>query len=162
MAVSLLITCTQGGEESCVKESFLWNQPCRRVSRCPPGGNGRAKRSLALRFPALAGEHRRKLERRGRILNWAPSWVTCFPSFWHDWQCSYLENPRDGGAWWAAVCGVAQSRTQLKWLSSSSMIDKSWWKESDWDFFFFFCSLRPGTAQILWELKIGEWHMYFR
>ena len=29
-------------------------------------------------------------------------------------QCSYLENPRDGGAWWAAVSGVAQSRTQLK------------------------------------------------
>ena len=35
-------------------------------------------------------------------------------------QCSCLENPRDGGAWWAAVCGVAQSRTRLKWLSSSS------------------------------------------
>ena len=29
-------------------------------------------------------------------------------------QCSCLENPRDGGAWWAAVYGVAQSRTQLK------------------------------------------------
>ena len=36
-------------------------------------------------------------------------------------QCSCLENPRDGGAWWAAVCGVAQSRTRLKWLGSSSM-----------------------------------------
>ena len=35
-------------------------------------------------------------------------------------QCSCLENPRDRGAWWAAVYGVAQSRTQLKWLSSSS------------------------------------------
>ena len=35
-------------------------------------------------------------------------------------QCSCLENPRDGGAWWAAVYGVAQSQTQLKWLSSSS------------------------------------------
>ena len=35
-------------------------------------------------------------------------------------QCSCLENPRDGGAWWAAVCGVAQSRTRLKRLSSSS------------------------------------------
>ena len=32
-------------------------------------------------------------------------------------QCSCLENPRDGGAWWAAVYGVAQSRTRLKWLS---------------------------------------------
>ena len=35
-------------------------------------------------------------------------------------QCSCLENPRDGGAWWAAVYGVTQSRTRLKWLSSSS------------------------------------------
>ena len=35
-------------------------------------------------------------------------------------QRSCLETPRDGGAWWAAVSGVAQSRTQLKWLSSSS------------------------------------------
>ena len=36
-------------------------------------------------------------------------------------QYSCLENPMDGGAWWAAVYGVAQSRTQLKWLSSSSL-----------------------------------------
>ena len=35
-------------------------------------------------------------------------------------QCSCLENPRDGGAWWAAVYGVAQSRTWLTRLSSSS------------------------------------------
>ena len=35
-------------------------------------------------------------------------------------HCSCLENPRDGGAWWAAISGVAQSRTWLKWLSSSS------------------------------------------
>ena len=35
-------------------------------------------------------------------------------------QCSCLENPRDGGIWWASVYGVAQSRTRLKRLSSSS------------------------------------------
>ena len=35
--------------------------------------------------------------------------------------CSCLEDPRDGGAWWAAVCGVAQSRTRLKRLSSSKL-----------------------------------------
>ena len=35
-------------------------------------------------------------------------------------QCSCLENPRDGGAWWASIYGVAQSRTRLKRLSSSS------------------------------------------
>ena len=40
-------------------------------------------------------------------------------------QCSCLENPRDGGAWWAAVYGVTQSRTRLKWLSSSSSSSSS-------------------------------------
>ena len=35
-------------------------------------------------------------------------------------QCSCLENPRNGGAWWPAIYGVAQGQTQLKWLSSSS------------------------------------------
>ena len=44
---------------------------------------------------------------------------------------SCLENPRDGGACWAAVYGVAQSPTQLKWLSSSSGI-------SQWISFFLF------------------------
>ena len=37
-------------------------------------------------------------------------------------QCSCLENPRDGAAWWAAVYAVTQSRTWLKWLSSSSSL----------------------------------------
>ena len=35
-------------------------------------------------------------------------------------QCSCLENPRDGGAWWAVFSGVTQSQTRLKRLSSSS------------------------------------------
>ena len=35
-------------------------------------------------------------------------------------QCSCLENPRDRGAWWAAMYGITQSRTRLKRLSSSS------------------------------------------
>ena len=39
-------------------------------------------------------------------------------------QCSCLENPRDGGAWWAAVSGVSQSRTQLKRLSSQIRSDQ--------------------------------------
>ena len=46
-------------------------------------------------------------------------------------QCSCLENPRDQGAWWAAVYGVAQSQTQLKRLSSSS---------SSYSTFLLFCS----------------------
>ena len=43
-------------------------------------------------------------------------------------QYSCLENPRDGGAWWAAVYGVTQSRTRLKRLSSSSS-QMRWAKE---------------------------------
>ena len=43
-------------------------------------------------------------------------------------QCSCLENPRDGGTWWAAVYGVAQSRTRLKLLCSSNRNHrKNWW-----------------------------------
>ena len=38
-------------------------------------------------------------------------------------QCSCLENLRDGGAWWAAICGVAQSRTRLKRLSQYSCLE---------------------------------------
>ena len=38
-------------------------------------------------------------------------------------QCSCLENPRDGGAWWAAIYGVRQSQTRLKRLSSSSAVE---------------------------------------
>ena len=43
-------------------------------------------------------------------------------------QCSCLENPGDGGAWWAAIYGVIQSQTRLKWLSSSSS-RKDWRRE---------------------------------
>ena len=39
-------------------------------------------------------------------------------------QCSCLENPRDGGAWWVGIYGVTQSWTGLKWLRSSSSISE--------------------------------------
>ena len=42
-------------------------------------------------------------------------------------QCSCLQNPRDGGAWWAAVYGVTQSRTRLKQLSSSILMTMRWY-----------------------------------
>ena len=45
-------------------------------------------------------------------------------------QCSCLENPRDGRAWWAAIYGVAQSRTRLKQLSSSSSSSTTTWPYS--------------------------------
>ena len=53
-------------------------------------------------------------------------------------QYSCLENPRDGGAWWAAIYGVTQSRTRLKQLSSSS-------STKYFDFF-----------PILWSSKFGD------
>ena len=46
-------------------------------------------------------------------------------------QSSCLENPRDGGAWWAAIYGVTQSRTRLKWLSSSSSNSKNSTEQCD-------------------------------
>ena len=40
-------------------------------------------------------------------------------------QCSCLENPRDGGAWWAAIYGVTQSRTRLKWQHQQQQLSLS-------------------------------------
>ena len=96
----------------------------------------------SLPHPTHLGHH--------RVLSWAPSTVQQVPTsyLFHTWdttewlhyqfslscigegngnplQCSCLENPRDGGAWWAAVYGVAQSRTRLERLSSSSSSSNS-------------------------------------
>ena len=46
-------------------------------------------------------------------------------------QCSCLENLRDGGAWWDAIYGVAQSRTRLKQLSSSSSMYAGFSRETE-------------------------------
>ena len=89
-------------------------------------------------------------------------------------QCSCLENPRDGGAWWAAVYGVAQSRTRLKWLSSSSnklqelvkdgeachaavhRVAKIWTWLSNWtelNFFFFFGKMENTMSYPILSIK---------
>ena len=52
--------------------------------------------------------------------DWATSLSCIGEGHGNPLQCSCLENPRDGGAWWAAVYGVAKSRPRLKRLSSSS------------------------------------------
>ena len=64
-------------------------------------------------------------------------------------QCSCLENPRDGGAWWAAIYGAAQSRTRLKRLSSSSSDSLSWYGgKVSWEGYFFVL-IQCGWAVVL-------------
>ena len=77
--------------------------------------------TLAWRIPWM--EEPGRLQSRGsrRVQHdWATSLSHIGEGNGNPLQCSCLENPRDGGAWWAAVYGVAQSRTRLKQLSSSS------------------------------------------
>ena len=103
-------------------------------------------------------------------------WVTSLSLFtfmhwrrkWQPLQCSCLENPRDGGAWWAAVYGVAQSRTRLKRLSSSSSSSSS--HEDQFSFFFksvYYFFGPPGntphflkTSKTIWEISGVTW-VYF-
>ena len=82
-------------------------------------------------------------------------------------QCSCLENPRDRGAWWAAIYGVAQSRTQLKWLSSrgelskcfcilawslSAILPTAWWFGS---FSIWYVFLWGNSVDYLWVTRDG-------
>ena len=81
--------------------------------------------TLAWKIPWMEEPGRLQSMGLGRV---GHDWATSLSFFtfmlwrrkWKPTPCSCLENPRDGGAWWAAVYGVAQSRTRLKRLSSSS------------------------------------------
>ena len=89
-------------------------------------------------------------------------------------QCSCLENPRDGGAWWAAVYGVAQSQTRLKRPSSSSSITiimlktricygkkgvTQWWDVRSHTFL---CSFPLKCTQSLWHASTNRiWQMWW-
>ena len=90
------------------------------------------KKAMATHSSALAWkipwmEEPGRLQSMG-LLRVRYDWMTSLSLFtfmhwrrkWHLLQCSCLENPRDRGAWWAAVYGVAQSQTRPRWLSSSS------------------------------------------
>ena len=76
-------------------------------------------------------------------------------------QCSCLENPRDRAAWWASIYGIAQSRTLLKWLSSSSSSSmvkgefdsRALLLESVMLLSFFIFVLKHEVVQWCWELK---------
>ena len=64
-------------------------------------------------------------------------------------QCSCLENPRDSRAWWAAIYGVTQSWTRLKWLSSRSIYSFLLVRYS--------CPLSAGVLHALLCLKVYSW-----
>ena len=74
-------------------------------------------------------------------------------------QCSCLENPRDGGAWWAAFSGVAQSRTRLQRLSSSSSVILEWYLGLP--HVWVFCAppiIAPGSEQCWLDLEATGGH----
>ena len=86
-------------------------------------GNGTPLQYSCLEIPWMEEPGRLQSMRSQRLgHDWAtsPSLPCIGEGNGNPLQCSCLENPRDGGAWWAAIYGVAQSRTQLKRLSSSS------------------------------------------
>ena len=72
-------------------------------------------------------------------------------------QCSCLENPRDGGAWWAADYGVAQSWTRLKRLSSIQYLLFSFWLTS-----LFMTVFRSNHVSYKWQGRtlLSEWPIY--
>ena len=74
-------------------------------------------------------------------------------------QCSCLENPRDGEPWWAAIYGVAQSRTRLKRLSSSSSSSNRWssWSSSYYSWWPVREKARETHARCLGWLGHGRW-----
>ena len=63
-------------------------------------------------------------------------------------QCSCLENPRDGGGWWAAVSGVAQSRTRLKRQQQQCPFEKRQQREHALSTTKRLCSLFGGLQQV--------------
>ena len=83
--------------------------------------------SLFLACPQIPGAKKKKKKQTNNSVTWSISKVwSSGEGSGNPLQCSCLENARDGGAWWATVYGVAQSRPRLKRLSSSSStINKS-------------------------------------
>ena len=113
--------------------------------------------TLALKVPWT--EEPGRLQSMGS-LRVGHDWVTSLSLFtfmhwrrqWQPLQCSCLENPRDGGAWWAAVYGVAQSQTRLKRLSSSILKTKCYFYE------FYFLSYLTVNSKSSKSLKITHAH----
>ena len=71
-------------------------------------------------------------------------------------QCSCLENPRGSGAWWAAVYGVAQSRTRLKSLSCSSSSSSSSSSMQS------FRNNHDKLEEQVWKIYITKYHLFYK
>ena len=104
---------------SIVLSVCYWVQACLEKAMAPHSS------TLAWKIPWMKEPGR--LQSMGSLkvgYDWATSLsLFTFMHWRRKWQPTpvfLLENPRDGGAWWAAISGVAQSRTRLKRLSSSS------------------------------------------
>ena len=94
---------------------------CWQVAAFLREGNGTPLQYSCLEIPWTEEPGRLQSMRSLRVgQDWATSLSCIGEGNGNQLQCSCLENPRDRGAWGAAVYGVAQSRTRLKWLSSSS------------------------------------------
>ena len=91
-------------------------------------GDGTHSRTLAWKIPWTEEPGRLQSMGSRRVgRNWATSLSRVGEGNGNPLKCSCLENPRDRGAWWAAVSGVAQSRTQLKWLSRYTTLQTLFW-----------------------------------
>ena len=111
-----------GHKESDTTERLNWTEMmCVRAEKAMAPHSS----TLALKIPWMEGPGRLQSMGSRRV---GHDWATSLSLFtfmhwrrkWRPTPVFLLENPRDGGAWWAAVYGVAQSRTRLKQLSSSS------------------------------------------
>ena len=115
------LTC-EIGDKSCSAYTPKWsswsNEIIGSFTHIPEKAMAPHSSSLAWKIPWT--EEPGRLQSMG-LLGVGHDWATSLSLFtFNPLQCSCLENPRDGGAWQAAVYGVSQSRTRLKRLSSSS------------------------------------------
>ena len=84
--------------------------------------------------------------------NWATSLSLHFTSHGNRLPCSSLENPRDRGAWWAAIHGVTQSWTRLKQHQQQQQQLQSGWNQEMSDF-----APSPFSIKEAWILTQARW-----
>ena len=100
---------------------------CDLMDGSPPGSpvpgilQARTLEWVAISFPNT-WKWKVKGKSLSRVRLFATPWTEAYQAPPSEEERSCLENPRDGRTWWAAIYGVTQSQTRLKWLSSSSGI----------------------------------------